>query len=203
VNTDTSMTHANLDIPEFLRRTADNKKPSWMAAAATTPSVPVPHNADRPGIAGELNPASKAGGSAADDSGHAAEQAQDDAARQRAEPAPVSAGKHVSKRARPAPRQLRPRTSEDIANEQTAEQLALRIWSAIVAEKVLSGMSALMDELLDSCLLDDDDEEGDDEGWLDDHQKREKKLLDEAIADGLDKYPDINAINNEAGKFRS
>ena len=64
-------------------------------------------------------------------------------------------------------------------------------------------MSALMDELLDSHLLDDDDEEGDDEGWLDDHHKREKKLLDEAIADGLDKYPDINAINNEAAKFRS
>jgi hypothetical protein len=64
-------------------------------------------------------------------------------------------------------------------------------------------MSALMDELLDSHLLDDDDEEGDDEGWLDDHHKREKKLLDEAIADRLDKYPDINAINNEAAKFRS
>ena len=57
-------------------------------------------------------------------------------------------------------------------------------------------MSALMDELLQSHLLDDDDEEGDDEGWLDDHQKREKKILDEAILDGLDKYADINAINN-------
>src|SRR6266576_2827249 len=56
-------------------------------------------------------------------------------------------------------------------------------------------MSALMDELIQSHLLDDDDEEGD-EGWLDDHHKREKKLLDEAIADGLDKHPDINAINN-------
>ena len=33
-------------------------------------------------------------------------------------------------------------------------------------------------------------------GWLDDHQKREKKFIDEAIEDGLDKYPDINAINN-------
>jgi len=36
------------------------------------------------------------------------------------------------------PRQLRPRTSGNIANEQTAEQLALRLWSATVAEKVLS-----------------------------------------------------------------
>jgi hypothetical protein len=36
------------------------------------------------------------------------------------------------------PRRVRPRTSEDIANEQTAEKLALRIWSAIVAKKVLS-----------------------------------------------------------------
>jgi hypothetical protein len=56
-------------------------------------------------------------------------------------------------------------------------------------------MSALMDELLESHLLDDDDEEVD-EGWLDDHRKREKKILDDAIADGLDKYPDINSINN-------
>jgi hypothetical protein len=92
-------------------------------------------------------------------------------------------------------RQLRPRTAEDIAREQTAEQLALRVWAAMVAEQVLSGMSVLMDELIECHLLDDDDEEGD-EGWLDDHGKREKKLLDEAIADGLDKYPDINAINN-------
>jgi len=188
---------------KFLRRTADNKKPSWMTAAATTPSVPVPPNAGgRPGGAGEPNPVGKAGGSAADNSGHAGEQAQDDAARQRAGRAPVTAGKHVPKRAQPAPRQVRPRTSEDIANEQTAEQLALRIWSAIVAEKVLSDMSVLVDELLDSHLLDDDDEEGD-ESWLDDHHKREKKLLDEAIADGLDKYPDFNAINNETTKFRS
>jgi putative DNA primase/helicase len=56
-------------------------------------------------------------------------------------------------------------------------------------------MSALMDDLIQSHLLDDDDEEGD-EGWLDDHRKHEKKVLDEAIADGLDKYPDINSINN-------
>ena len=62
---------------------------------------------------------------------------------------------------------------------------------AMVGEKALSGMSALMDELLQSHLVDDDDEEGDDEGWLDDHQKREKKFLDEAIVDGLDKYADI------------
>jgi hypothetical protein len=90
---------------------------------------------------------------------------------------------------------LRPRTAEDIANEQTAEFLALRIWAAIVAQRVLNGMSALMDELIQSHLLDDDDEEAD-EGWLDDHQMREKRLLDEAISDGLDKYPDFNAINN-------
>ena len=90
---------------------------------------------------------------------------------------------------------LQPRTPEDVANEQSAEQLALRIWAATVGEKILKDMSALMDELLESHLLDDDDEEGD-EGWLDEQQKREKKLLDEAIADGLDKYPDIAAVNN-------
>jgi uncharacterized protein (DUF927 family) len=94
-----------------------------------------------------------------------------------------------------ASRQLRPRTAEDIANEQTAEQLALRIWTAVVGANVLGAMSSLMDELIDSHLLDDDDEEAD-EGWLDDHHKREKELLDEAIADGLDKYPDINSIRN-------
>ena len=97
--------------------------------------------------------------------------------------------------AKQSSRHLRPRTAEDIANEQTVEQLALRIWAAMVAQKVLSGMSALMDELIQSHLLDDDDEEAD-EGWLDDHHKREKKFLDEAISDGLDKYPDFNAINN-------
>ena len=96
---------------------------------------------------------------------------------------------------RPAHQQLRPRTAKDIANEQTIEQLALRILAAMVGEKILKDMSTLMDELLQSHLLDDDDEQGD-EGWLDDHHKREKKSLDEAIADGLEKFPDINAINN-------
>jgi uncharacterized protein (DUF927 family) len=89
---------------------------------------------------------------------------------------------------------VRLRTPEDIAREQTAEQLALRIWAALVGAKVLKDMSVLMDELLQSHLLDDDDEEGD-EGWLDDQHKREKKLLDEAIADGLSKYPDIAAVS--------
>ena len=97
--------------------------------------------------------------------------------------------------AKQSSRHLRPRTAEEIANEQTAEQLALRTWAAMVAQKVLSGMSALMDELIQSHLLDDDDEEAD-EGWLDDHHNRENKILDEAITDGLDKYPDFNAINN-------
>ena len=92
-------------------------------------------------------------------------------------------------------RHLQPRTVEDIAHEQTIEQLALRIWAAMVAQKVLSGMSVLMDELIQSRLLDDDDEEAD-EGWLDDHHKREKRFLDEAISEGLDKYPDFAAIDN-------
>jgi putative DNA primase/helicase len=115
------------------------------------------------------------------------------AACQWTEQAPIPAGKR--ERAQSSPQQVRSRTPEEIANEQTAEQLALRIWAAMVGEKALSGISALMDELLQSHLLDDDDEEGD-EGWLDDHHKREKRFLDEAIADGLDKYPDINAIKN-------
>ena len=47
-------------------------------------------------------------------------------------------------------RQVRPARAGDIANQQTAEQLALRIWAATVAEKVLSAMSALMAmEILD------------------------------------------------------
>ena len=107
-------------------------------------------------------------------------------------PAKTSGGRRVPEHARSA---LQSRTPEDVAREQTAEQLALRLWAAMVADKVLSGMSVLFDELIQSHLLDDDDEEAD-EGWLDDHTKREKKLLDEAIADGLDKYPDFNAIND-------
>jgi hypothetical protein len=121
------------------------------------------------------------------------------AGHERAKRAPVTTGNHVPERAanptKQSSRHLQPRTAEDIANEQTAEQLALRIWAAMVARKVLSGMSALMDELIQSHLLDDDDEEAD-EGWLDDHHKREKRFLDEAISDGLDTFPDFAAINN-------
>jgi hypothetical protein len=120
------------------------------------------------------------------------------AARKRAKRAPVTTGDPVPERAanpaKRSSRHLRPRTAEDIANEQTVEQLALRIWAAMVAQKVLSGMSALMDELIQSHLLDDDEET--DEGWLDDHHKREKTILDEAITDGLDKFPDFAAISN-------
>jgi uncharacterized protein (DUF927 family) len=121
------------------------------------------------------------------------------AGRKRAKRAPVTTGNHVPERAaNPAKqpsRHLRPRTAEDIANEETVVRLALRIWVAMVAQQVLSGMSALMDELIQSQLLDDDDEEAD-EGWLDDHHKREKRLLDEAISDGLERFPDFAAINN-------
>jgi uncharacterized protein (DUF927 family) len=117
------------------------------------------------------------------------------APRQRTKGAPSTDGKHVPEHAQSLHRQLRPRTADDIANEQTAEQLALRILAAIVAEKALSSLSALVDELLDSHLLDDEDEESD-EGWLDQDNNREKKLLDEIIAEGLEKYPDIKTINN-------
>jgi hypothetical protein len=103
-------------------------------------------------------------------------------------PATIPSSTAEEHKAETEPRQVRPATAEDISNQQTAEHLALRIWAATVAKKVLSAMSALMDELIQSHLLDDDDEEGN-EGWLDDHRKREKKVLDEAIADGLDTYP--------------
>src|SRR5262245_2973722 len=83
------------------------------------------------------------------------------AGRKRVKRAPVTPEILVPERAaNPAKqpsRHLQPRTAEDIANEQTAEQLALRIWAARVAQKALSGMSALMDELIQSQLLDDDD----------------------------------------------
>jgi hypothetical protein len=110
-------------------------------------------------------------------------------------PATIPSPTAEEHKAETEPRQLRLPTAEDISNAQTVESLALRIWATTVAEKVLSAMSALMDELIQSHLLDDDDEEGD-EGWLDDHRKREKKVLDEAITDGLGTYPDINSINN-------
>jgi hypothetical protein len=47
-----------------------------------------------------------------------------------------------------ASEQVRVRTADEIANEQTVQQLALRVWAALFADKVLSGMSALMDELI-------------------------------------------------------
>jgi Domain of unknown function (DUF927) len=118
-------------------------------------------------------------------------------ARKRAKRTPVTSNmpERAADPAKQSSRLLRPRTAEDIANEQTAEQLALRIWAAIVAQKVLNDMSALMDELIESNLMDDDDEEAD-EAWLNDHHKREKRFLDEAISDGLCRYRDFNAINN-------
>jgi uncharacterized protein (DUF927 family) len=116
-------------------------------------------------------------------------------ARKKTKRTPVAA-KRVRSPTKQSLPQLGPRTAEEIANEQTAEQLALRVWAALVAEKVLSGMSELMDELIDSHLLDDDDEEADDEAWLDDQFKREKKFLDETITEGLDKYPDFNSVSN-------
>src|SRR5262249_13781147 len=91
-------------------------------------------------------------------------------------------------------RRLQPRTAEDIANEQTVEQLALRIWATMGAKNALSAMSALIDELIQSYLLDDDDEEANESG-LDAHKKREKEIFDEAIADALDRYSDFNSIN--------
>ena len=53
------------------------------------------------------------------------------AARKRAKRAPVTTGNHVPEcmadPTKQSSRHLRPRTAEEIANEQTAEQLALRI----------------------------------------------------------------------------
>src|SRR5262245_61556845 len=72
-------------------------------------------------------------------------------ARKRAKRAPVTTGNHVPERAadpaKQSSRHLRPRTAEDINNEETVVRLALRIFSAMVAEKILSGMSTLLDEL--------------------------------------------------------
>ena len=120
-------------------------------------------------------------------------------ARKRAKRAPITTGNNTPKRAadpaKQSSRQVRPRTAEEIANEQTAEQLALRIWAAVVAQNALSAMSALIDELIQSYLLDDDDEEADESG-LDAHKKREKEIFDEAIADALDRHPDFNSIND-------
>jgi putative DNA primase/helicase len=117
------------------------------------------------------------------------------AARKRAAPATTHVPTRAADPAKQASRLPQLRTAEDIANEETAQRLALRIWAAMAAQTVLSGTAALVDELLGSPMLDDDDEEAD-EAWLDDHHKREKTLLDEAISDGLDKYPDFDAINS-------
>jgi hypothetical protein len=57
-----------------------------------------------------------------------------DAARKRGKRAPITTGNSTPKRAadpaKQSSRQVRPRTAEDIANEQTVEKLALRIWAA-------------------------------------------------------------------------
>src|SRR5215831_3898067 len=120
------------------------------------------------------------------------------AARKRGKRASVTAGDQVPEGAadptKRSSRHLQPRTAEDIANEQTVEQLALRIWTATVAQNALSAMSALIDELIGSHLLDDDDEDADESG-LDADKKREKEIFDEAIADALDRHPDFNSVN--------
>ncbi len=56
-------------------------------------------------------------------------------ARERAKRTPVASNVpgRAADPARQSSRLLRPRTADDIANEQTAEQLALRIWAARVA----------------------------------------------------------------------
>jgi hypothetical protein len=104
-----------------------------------------------------------------------------------------------SEAAEPSARQVRPVTFEDLGNQETAEKLALQILAAIAARTFLSAASSLADELLESYRLDDDDEEAgeesDDSTRPDDQHKREKEMFDEAIADALDKYPDINAVN--------
>src|SRR5262249_24714098 len=105
-----------------------------------------------------------------------------------------AARKRIKRAREPTKRHLQRRTAEDIANEQTVEQLALRIWATVAAKNALSAMSALIDELIQSYLLDDDDEEADESG-LDAHKKREKEIFDEAIADALDRHPDFNSIN--------
>jgi hypothetical protein len=113
-------------------------------------------------------------------------------ARKRAAPATTNVPRRAADSAERASRLPQLRTAEDIANEETAQRLALRIWVATVAQKILAGMSALFDELIGSPMLNDDDEEVD-EAWRDDHHKRESRILDEAITVGLDKYPDFNA----------
>src|SRR5262249_11932365 len=106
--------------------------------------------------------------------------------------------KTARKRVKRAPakqsRHLQPRTAEDVANEQTVEQLALRIWATMAAKDALNAMSALIDGLIQSFSLDDDDEEAAENG-LDNHKKPEKEIFDEAIADALDRYPDFDSIN--------
>src|SRR5262245_9870769 len=120
------------------------------------------------------------------------------ATRKRGKRAPATTQIPVPERAvdprKRSSRHLQPRTDDDIANEQTVEQLALRIWAAMAAKNALSAMSALIDELIQSHLLDDDDEEADESG-LDAHKKREKEIFDEAIADALDRHPDFTSIN--------
>ena len=102
-----------------------------------------------------------------------------------------------TKRARDPEKQtsqhLQPRTAEDFANQETVERLALHVWATLAAKDALNAMSALVDEMIQSHLLDDDDEEADD--GFDAHKKRGKEIFDEAIADALDRYPDFDSVS--------
>ena len=82
------------------------------------------------------------------------------------------------------------KTAEQHSAEETVEKLALFKWADQVAEKILSEMSAIAEEILDRMKLDDrDDEEEDD--FANEQKEREDDLIGKGVADGLKDYPKI------------
>jgi len=85
------------------------------------------------------------------------------------------------------------KTAEQHSAEETVEKLALFKWVYNVAEKVLSEMSEIAEEILDRMKLDDlDDEE---EDYVANEQKeREDDLIEKGVADGLKDRPEIAGV---------
>jgi uncharacterized protein (DUF927 family) len=81
------------------------------------------------------------------------------------------------------------KTAEQHAAQETVEKHALFKWVDKVAEKVLSEMAAIAEEILDRMKLDDfDDEEEDD---VNEQKEREDNLIEKGVADGLKDHPEI------------
>jgi len=82
------------------------------------------------------------------------------------------------------------KTAEQHSAEETVEKLALFKWADKVAEKILSEMSAIAEEILDRMKLDDRDDE-EEHDFTKEQKEREDDLIEKGVADGLKDHPKI------------